>query len=259
MQTSTEPRPTSQQRQCIRDAVEVISADGTLPNWYGKYSRGHAARLSIDLAIIESRVNRQNSILEIGSIPPILTQALAKSRFRVVGVDIAPARFATSIQKLQLEILRCDIEQERLPFQDENFDVILLNETFEHLRINPIFTVREIMRVLRQDGVLFLSTPNLRSLRGLYNFIILNRGAWCCPNVFYEYEKLSKVGHMGHVREYTTVEIVEFLETIGFSVTEIIYRGGYKVGLAQAIMRACPSLRPLVTYIAGKRTFWKRS
>lgn len=47
-----------------------------------------------------------------------------------------------------------NFEEEPLPFADDAVDVVVFNEVFEHLRVNPIFTFREINRVLRPQGTL---------------------------------------------------------------------------------------------------------
>lgn len=124
-------------------------------------------------------------------------------------------------------MVSCDIETEKLPFHDSQFDVVLFNELFEHLRINPIFTMREVHRILKPGGLLFLSTPNLRSLAGLANFLLKNRCYSCEADPYDEFSKLEGLGHMGHVREYTTREITEFLGRIGFEVREIVFRGTF--------------------------------
>jgi hypothetical protein len=100
--------------------------------------------------------------------------------------------------------------------------------------------------------LLFLSTPNLRSLAGLANFLLKNQ-CYSCEAVLYdEYSKLEHLGHMGHVREYTTREVVEFLTRIGFEIREIVYRGTFGKSWADAICRLASPLRPFVTYVGAR-------
>jgi 2-polyprenyl-3-methyl-5-hydroxy-6-metoxy-1,4-benzoquinol methylase len=56
-----------------------------------------------------------------------------------------------------------DIQNSVLPYPNEYFDVVLLQEVIEHLQ-KPDFVLSEIQRVLIKGGVLFLTTPNLTSL-----------------------------------------------------------------------------------------------
>lgn len=46
-------------------------------------------------------------------------------------------------------------------FQEKQFDFVIANHLIEHL-VNPINTVIEWLRVLKDDGVLFLTIPNYR-------------------------------------------------------------------------------------------------
>ena len=139
-----------------------------------------------------------------------------------------------------------------MPFAAEIFDLVLFNELFEHLRINPIFTLREAHRVLKPNGVLLLSTPNLRSFRGIRNLLVHNQGHAVSPGVYCQYEKLETLGHMGHVREYTTREVSDFLTHTGFRVDKTVFRGGHGRGLVGIAERLTPSLRPFFTLIATK-------
>jgi hypothetical protein len=57
---------------------------------------------------------------------------------------------------------------------------------------------------------------------------------------------------MGHVREYTTREVADFLTRIGFRIDAIIYRGGHGAGLVGLAERLAPSMRPFFTVVAAK-------
>jgi SAM-dependent methyltransferase len=174
--------------------------------------------------------------------------------YSVHGVDIAPERFAKAIVSLNLMVSKVDIETERLPFSDGEFGAIIFNELFEHLRINPIFTMKEVYRVTKPSGTLLLSMPNLKSLDGMINFVFRDRAYSCASDIYNEYNKLSTLGHMGHVREYTIFEVCHFLEKIGFAIDEVIYRGYYQSKLKRTVIGLFPSLRPFVTIVASRRS-----
>lgn len=233
-------------------AKKLSPEDRSLSEWHNSYVLSHKSRIALDLDIVKGQVSQEASVAEFGSVPLLFTAALAASNYNVTGIDIAPERHKTVIDVLGINVFKCNIELEKLPFEDNSFDAVVFNELFEHLRINPIFTLSEVLRVLKPGAIMILSSPNLRSLNGIYNFLLRNRSYSCSGNTFAEYQKLEKLVHMGHVREYTTKEVMEFLESIGFDVTNVIYRGRFGTNIKQVITRVFPSLRPFVSYVARK-------
>ncbi len=245
--------PSANSLEIIEQCAQKLSPeDKRLSEWHNSYVTNHKSRIALDLDIAKDQVHHGNSILEFGSVPLLFTAALAASNYNVTGIDIAPERYKETIAKLRIDVIKCDIESERLPFADNSFDTVVFNEIFEHLRINPVFTLSEVLRVIKPGGHMMLSSPNLRSLYGLVNFLIKNRAYSCSGNIYAEYQKLEKPGHMGHVREYTTKEVIEFLENIGFAVTTIIYRGSFNTNFKQIVARLFPNVRPFVSYVAIK-------
>ena len=237
----------------LADLAHRIEPDSApLQGWFTDYFQQHQQRLAADIAIVRKHIEPQSQVLEYGAIPLLMTGALAALDYNVRAVDIQPERFATSIADLGLDVTRCDVESEPLPFSEGEFDAVLFNELFEHLRIDPIFTLQETLRILRPDGVLLLSTPNLRSYRGLRNLLLRNQGHAVSAGVYEQYEKLETLGHMGHVREYTTREVQDFLKRVGFRVETLIYRGGHGKGVVGLAEKWVPSMRPFFTVVARK-------
>ena len=237
----------------IDEVSRVIGPDdSSLSQWYESYVDSHRDRLAFDVDIVTRHLPEGARLLEIGSVPPLFTGAIKKLGYDVRGVDILPERFASAIDRIGVDVVNCDIESERLPFGDGSFDAVVFFEIFEHLRINPIFTLREMHRVIADDGALLLSTPNLRSLNGLFNFVVRNKSYSCTSDVYAQYEKLELLGHMGHVREYTFREVREFLQKVGFQLTTVIYRGKYQNFLKRLTITLVPQLRPFLTVVAKK-------
>jgi 2-polyprenyl-3-methyl-5-hydroxy-6-metoxy-1,4-benzoquinol methylase len=212
--------------QLLENVIADTSPDvKDMEGWYKQYSNSQKKRLSYDIDYVERFASKGAKILEFGSVPPLFTSALARLGYDVVGLDLKPDRFQTAISREKIKIEQVDFETEKLPFEDNSFDVAIFNEVFEHLRINPIFTLREVHRVLKKDGQLMLSTPNLMSWKGWYNFVFKGKLA---PNIFQEYMKLEELGHMGHVRLYSPIEVIQFLKEIGLKVEVIIHRGEWQ-------------------------------
>jgi hypothetical protein len=71
---------------------------------------------------------------------------------------------------------------------------------------------------------------------------VKGQSAWCCPNVHEEWTKIAKLGHMGHVREYTPRDVTEFLWRVGFRPEVTVHRGDVRrasTGCSAAFARTC--------------------
>ena len=240
----------------MEDVIARIRPDDEeLLAWYRKYAQRQKKRLAFDVDYVRSFADPSARLLEFGSMPPILTATLTRLGMSVTGLDLKPERFQSVVDAEELRVERVDFETERLPLEDGQYDVAIFNEVFEHLRINPIFTLREVHRVLRPSGILMLSTPNLRSWKGWFYFAIKGRLA---PEVYAEYDKLGKLGHMGHVRVYSVGEVQNFLERVGFRVKVVIHRGEFQSAvrwrkrLGDLALRALPRLRTSFSLIADR-------
>jgi len=235
----------------VEECARIAQPDEeSLRAWADSYARNHGLRLARDLQLAQQYIPGGAKLAEFGAAPFFLTLALRRLDYEVTGIDIDPTRFGRMIRETNLRIVRCDIETEALPFETASFDAALFNELFEHLRIDLVHTMGELRRVLKPEGLLLLSSPNLRSLQGILNFLLRNRATSCAEDIHGEYEKLRKFGHMGHVREYTTREVCEFLDLVGFRVERMIFRGNFGAGWMTQAARLVTELRPYVTYVA---------
>lgn len=67
-------------------------------------------------------------------------------------------------RELGLEVFLGDLHEAKFP--EESFDVVRMEEVIEHLP-DPVDSLKEVRRVLRPGGVLYLTTPNFNSLNQL--------------------------------------------------------------------------------------------
>jgi SAM-dependent methyltransferase len=236
----------------IDRAVAAIEPPEEMRSWFEGYAAGHRLRFANDLRLLEDFGGMTQSVLEFGCVPPVLTGALVHRGLDVTGVDIAPERFERSLAALGCPIVKCNIETEPLPFDDASFDLVLFNEIFEHLRVDLLFTFSELCRVLKPGALLMLSTPNLRSFRGMLGLVVKGRSAWCCPNIYEEWGKISRLGHMGHVREYTTRDVTSFLGAVGFEIDFVVHRGKAEGAVEGTLCALLPQLLPFITVVARR-------
>lgn len=101
-------------------------------------------------------------VLDVGCQLGALPVALAELGAAVTGVDVDDALLAGARLRAGCYGARADFaraEAEALPFDDNTFDVVTFVDVIEHVR-DPRAAVRELARVLRPGGTLYLFGPN---------------------------------------------------------------------------------------------------
>lgn len=66
--------------------------------------------------------------------------------------------------------LKCDLNR-ALDLDDNQYDIVISLETIEHLN-NPFQFIGELSRVLKKNGLLFLSTPNVHGVRSRIRYLL---------------------------------------------------------------------------------------
>src|SRR5262245_11287528 len=117
----------------------------------------HGERLAFDLDYMRELVETGERVLEIGALPFMLTLPLVHMGYDVTGVDKPTSEWDPIVPaRLGLKTVEFDLDVRRLPFDTDYFDVVVMNQVFAHLRVNLIGSMREVFRVLRPGGLLFL-------------------------------------------------------------------------------------------------------
>ena len=111
---------------------------------------------------VNKYASRGSRILDMGCGNGLSSYMLSESGHWVIGSDIS-AFFLSDSAHLQNDRLRyqaCDALD--LPFADGSFDVVCSTELIEHV-IDAPGTLLEMMRVLKDGGILVITGPNLCS------------------------------------------------------------------------------------------------
>ena len=120
------------------------------------------------------------------------------------------------------------------PIPDQSFDVVIFAEVFEHLRIAPLRALVEIRRILKPEGLLLLTTPNIARLA---NILKLLRGQNIVETLPDEDADLAHItDNMTHLREYTMNELVTLIARAGYRLIKSTH--------SQALDRTPPRQRP---------------
>ena len=109
-----------------------------------------------------------NRVLDLGCRYGALTQAYVEGN-SVAGVDVDREALAEAA-KLGIDTRWADLD-ERFPFENDVFDVVVAGELLEHVR-DPQHIVTEARRVLRPGGRLVGSVPNAFRLKNRIRFAL---------------------------------------------------------------------------------------
>jgi glycosyltransferase involved in cell wall biosynthesis/2-polyprenyl-3-methyl-5-hydroxy-6-metoxy-1,4-benzoquinol methylase len=186
-----------------------------------EYFSTHRDRYLACLELLPQAIPGQ-SLLELGASFHHLTPALESKGYRVHCSDIwdgGPNRTADlksrSGEQRHYKVDNFDIQQQRWPYDDASFDVVVFCEMLEHLNSDPVQVLSEINRVLKQDGLLLLTTPNIASAKS-FNYILEGKS----PYVFGQYVP-GGLPTDRHNREFTASEIDHLFAAAGFQTVAL--------------------------------------
>jgi 2-polyprenyl-3-methyl-5-hydroxy-6-metoxy-1,4-benzoquinol methylase len=123
------------------------------------------------------------------------------------------------MQDNNIRILKSDLDREDMSFDDGTFQAVLCSEVIEHLD-SPSRLIREAHRILVDNGMLILTTPNIARIRNRISFFLHGVSPNICPPG--KYSPFSSHEWL-HFREYTLEEIHKLLGENGFQVVESSY------------------------------------
>ena len=112
------------------------------------------------------------------------------------GIEIDDEKIAACQQK-NIMIFKINCETDRIPVNDNFFDIIIINQVLEHTK-EIFFICSEISRVLKKQGIFIIGVPNLASF---HNRILLFFG--------YQPTCIELIGP--HVRGFTVPSLEKFI------------------------------------------------
>ena len=173
---------------------------------------------------------RDRKILEIGpffSYTPFVLKKQGNTVQVLEGDDPAVYPLKPLYESRGISFTTCDLwesfgspatEKHRLPFAENQFDLVSCWETMEHFNFNPVGFVRDLHRVLKPGGRACITVPNQAKLENRIK-LLCGKGI-NTPidhyNKFYNYVGGRFFGF--HWREYVLSELVHLFSSHDFSI-----------------------------------------
>jgi len=186
------------------------------------YSRQRVHDRSNDILPYQKKIITQlmgcseKTILDVGCGCAPISSLLTKCN-KVVGIDLSESALREASQN-GVSCIAASIE-ERLPFRSETFDSVLLTEVIEHI-FDPVSLLKEIHRVLKDEGIIVCSVPN--------SSFILNRLSFLFTGLINDCTAQDRlVGNIPNINEHIRIVPPKLLKRLlidsGFSISKIDY------------------------------------
>jgi len=196
--------------------AEVASVVKKIISSADDYHKVHAARLARSAEIIVKHA-KSGTILELGTtgfFPSVIKKLrpdieVISTHFDLKEEKKGQTTFSIGDELVTVDTYFVNLESDELPVEDETFDTVICCEVLEHMETDPMFMLSSVNRVLKTDGMLFLTTPNVLSSRGLHKIV---RGVE--PYFFMHYHRSGNLYR--HNYEYTAKSLKMILSAAGF-------------------------------------------
>jgi ubiquinone/menaquinone biosynthesis C-methylase UbiE len=123
------------------------------PNSIFRYIENKRIKKLIQLAELKD----SNLVLEVGCGAGHILERVKKGKLH--GIDISEIQIKRAKERLGDSVELNKAPGEKIPYNDKYFDKILCSEVIEHV-LDPDPLLREMKRVLKDDGILSFSIPN---------------------------------------------------------------------------------------------------
>jgi len=154
------PQPSDAELARIYDAHYFLGSDSDVGRQAAREVKQATARMYLE-EISRFHGAQRGRLLEIGCGDGDFLALAEAAGWQVTGVEYAAAACEVARGRLKQGEVLCG-ELEGLGLPGEQFDLCVISDVVEHVRV-PLRFLREIHRVLKPGGTLFIATPSIDS------------------------------------------------------------------------------------------------
>jgi 2-polyprenyl-3-methyl-5-hydroxy-6-metoxy-1,4-benzoquinol methylase len=163
--------PAPRLARCLRCGLIYVSSGIKAQAFYAKYrdmrdatylseekGRRLSARIMLDRIMKFKPAGR---LLDIGCATGLLLDEARKLGWETAGVELSRWAAGIAREKLKLAVFEGLLKEAKYP--EQHFDAVVMMDVIEHLP-DPRGTLGEISNILKPDGILCVSTPDVGSI-----------------------------------------------------------------------------------------------
>jgi SAM-dependent methyltransferase len=160
---------------------------------------------------LKHHANEGARVVDVGCGRGAFSVRLADAGFAVVGLDLVPAaeQSATRFAYFEVDLFDPTARAQFVVDHGGSFDVVVLLEVIEHVH-DPWETLRFARQLLRDGGMLLLSTPNITSFYSRFLFLISGR--------LHQFEQADL--EYGHINPMSAMMVRTVLSDTGFELID---------------------------------------
>jgi 2-polyprenyl-3-methyl-5-hydroxy-6-metoxy-1,4-benzoquinol methylase len=198
--------------------IELLWADAarSLSHQGVEYLGDHLDRFWATYRAVAPHVRPGTRILSVGGGSAYVEAALARvagAEVTIVDFPEAVADYAGHYDRMGLRGVGAELTGQAVPgLQAGSFDILLSSEVIEHVPESPRSQLARLVPLGRGGGRLFVTTPNLPSLRNILK-LALNRPI--AHHADFAFGPVTIENEWVHRREYTPTEIEEAMRSVG--------------------------------------------
>lgn len=177
-----------------------------------KFGADYYKKKNINFDLIVSSIKEicenenPKNILDVGCGSGVYSKIFPSAEY--TGVDISEDIIEYARSR-GLKVIKCDIE-DGLPFEDKTFDAALSMDVMEHT-YDTLFHLKEIRRILEDDGFIILVTPNISSLASRIEVLKGGRP--------FEVDAMrSDLSDQDHISAFGIKDIYKLFDLAGFKI-----------------------------------------